>query len=545
MVETVDAVVIGAGPNGLVASAALADAGWDVLLLEAQDEIGGAVRSAQVWPDTVTDMFSAFYPLAAASPVISRLDLHHHGLQWVQAPHVIAHLADPQAQDCAVLHRQASDTAEALDKMAPGDGDAWLALCAQWQRLRDPLLEALFTPFPPVRSGAKLLYRAGVHDAMQLARMALTSVTRLTEELFAGEPARLLMAGNAMHADVPMDAPGSGLYGWLLAMLAQDVGFPVPRGGAGMLSQAMASRARSGGAVIEASQPVSEVVVQGGRAVGIRTAGGREVRARRAVLADVDAPRLFTDLVGLQHLPQRLRQDLKRFEWDLPTVKVNWLVQGGIPWRAREARSAGTVHIGTDMNGLSRWSSDLSFGRLPEQVFALLGQMTTADPTRSVAGTESAWAYTHLPRGHHSDGDADAVVARLEETLEQFAPGFGAQVSQRMVQRPGDLESADANLHHGAINGGTAQLHQQLVFRPATGLGRPETVIEDLYLAGASTHPGGGVHGACGWIAARAALGEHGRLGRVRRRASKGLMTQLYGASVTTPSPGKEHQPLS
>jgi phytoene dehydrogenase-like protein len=538
MVETVDAVVIGAGPNGLVASTALADAGWDVLVLEAQDEIGGAVRSAELWPGATADLFSAFYPLAAASPVIRRLELDRHGLEWVQAPAVIAHLADPDADDCAVLHRDPGDTADALDKAAPGkgDGDAWLALFTQWQRLRDPLLEALFTPFPPVRSGARLLYRAGTHDAMQLARMAVTPVTRLTRELFSGEGPRLLMAGNAMHADVPMDAAGSGLYGWLLAMLAQDVGFPVPKGGAGNLAQAMANRARSSGTVIETGHPVTEVIVEGGRATGIRTAGGREVRARRAVLADVDAPRLFTELVGVQHLPARLSADLDRFEWDLPTVKLNWLVDGGIPWRAEAARQAGTVHFGTDMAGLQRWSGDLDEGRASDQVFALLGQMTTADPSRSPAGTESAWAYTHLPRERYGTDDADRVITQLEEAVERFAPGFGERVSGRTVQRPGDLEAADGNLHHGAINGGTAQLHQQLIFRPATGLGRSETVIEGLYLAGASAHPGGGVHGACGWIAATSALRANGRLGPVRRRANRALNAKLYGPLIPPPA---------
>src|SRR4051794_5097110 len=535
MVETVDAIVIGAGPNGLVASAALADAGWDVLTLEAQEHVGGAVRSAELWPSAVTDLFSAFYPLAAASPVIRRLELERHGLEWVQAPSVIAHLAHAQDEDCAVLHRQPDDTAAALDKHAPGDGEAWLKLFAQWNRLRDPLLAALFTPFPPVGSGARLLYRAGTHDAVRLARMAATPVTRLTQELFTGEAAALLFAGNAMHADVPMDGAGSGLYGWLLAMLAQDVGFPVPRGGAGMLAEALAGRGRSAGARIETGQPVTDVLVRGGRAVGVRTAGGREVQARRAVLADVDAPRLFTELVGLDHLPAALCDDLNRFEWDLPTVKLNWLLDGGIPWRAEAARSAGTVHVGTDMQGLARWSSDLACGREPDQVFALLGQMTTADPTRSPSGTESAWAYTHLPRGRFAGADADRVIDRLEQTLEEFAPGFRERITQRMVQRPGDLEASDANLQHGAINGGTAQLHQQLIFRPATGLGRSETVIDGLYLAGASAHPGGGVHGACGWIAARSALAANGRLGPIRRRTSRALMTRLYGSLAVGP----------
>jgi phytoene dehydrogenase-like protein len=529
MAETVDAVVIGAGPNGLVATSALADAGWDVLLLEAQDEIGGAVRSAELWPGTVTDLFSAFHPLAAASPAISRMGLEQHGLEWVQAPSVIAHLADPLAQECIVLQRDPADTAAALDRDAAGDGQAWLELFGQWQRLREPLLDALFTPFPPVRPMARLARRAGARDLVRLARLAVTPVTRLGPELFNGSAGRLLLAGNAMHADVPMDAPGSGVFGWLLTMLAQDVGFPVPRGGAGMLTRAMASRARAAGAGIETGQRVVDVIVRDGRAVGVRTAGGREIRARRAVLADVDAPRLFNDLVGTEHLPGRMRTDLARFEWDLPTVKLNWLIEGGIPWRAEAAGRAGTVHVGTDLPGLARWSSDLAAGREPEQVFALLGQMTTADPRRSATATESAWAYTHLPRDGHGPAQAERAATRVEQMLEQFAPGFTERVRERMVQSPDDLEAADANLRHGAINGGTAQLHQQLIFRPVTGLGRAETVIEGLYLAGASAHPGGGVHGACGWIAAVTALRANGRLGPVRTRASRALMTGLYG----------------
>lgn len=529
MTETVDAVVIGAGPNGLVAAAALADAGWDVLLLEAQDEIGGAVRSAELWPGATADLFSAFYPLAAASPVIRRLELERHGLEWVQAPAVMAHLADPNADHAAVLHRDPADTAAALDRAAPGDGEAWLTLFAQWQRLREPLLGALFTPFPPVRSGAQLVYRAGPREALQLARMAVTPMARLVRELFTGPDPGLLLAGNAMHADAPMDAAGSGVFGWLLTMLAQDVGFPVPKGGSGMLSRAMAGRARASGTVIETGQTVTEVIVRGGRAVGVRTAGGREIRVRRAVLADVDAPRLFRDLVGEAHLPSRLRDDLRRFEWDLPTVKLNWLVDGGIPWRAEGARTAGTVHVGTDLAGLSEWSSALAGGREPAEVFALVGQMTTADPTRSAPGTESAWAYTHLPRDEHDPLAADRLIKQVEEMIERFAPGFTDRVTGRMVQRPSDLEAADGNLHFGAINAGTAQLHQQLIFRPATGLGRSETVIDRLYLAGASAHPGGGVHGACGWIAARSALSADGRFGAVHRRTTRTLFKTLYG----------------
>lgn len=539
MTEVVDAVVVGAGHNGLVAASVLADAGWDVLVLEAADEVGGAVRSARPWPehpDAVVDLFSAFYPLAKASPVLARLELEQHGLEWVTPPRVLAHVAHPDADEAPVVHLDPAATAAAFDAAHPGDGQTWLDLLAQWRALREDMLWALFTAFPPVAPLGRLLAKAGVGDGLRLARTAVLPVTRLGEELFGGSGPRRILAGNAMHADVPMIAPGSGLFGWLLSMLAQDVGYPVPRGGAGELAGALARRAQAGGARIDTGEGVERVLVGGGRAMGVRTASGRLVRARRAVLADVAAPTLFTDLVGEDHLPARFRSDLRRFEWDLPTVKLNWLVDGGVGWRAESARTAGTVHVGTGVDGLCRWSAALASGSHPEETFALFGQMTTADPSRSPSGTESAWAYTHLPRGA-TRADADRLVERVESTMEAFAPGFSGRVVERLVQLPGDLQSADENLVDGAINGGTAQLHQQLVFRPASGIGRPETVVDGLYLAGASAHPGGGVHGACGWIAARAALRAHRPvLGAVQRAAVRGAQALVYRGGDDAPS---------
>jgi phytoene dehydrogenase-like protein len=236
------------------------------------------------------------------------------------------------------------------------------------------------------------------------------------------------------------------------------------------------------------------------------------------VLADVPAPVLYCDLVRAEQLPARLVHDVSRFDWDDATLKVNWALREPIPWTAPEARGAGTVHLGVDNDGLVDVAADLSVGRMPRTPFLLLGQMTTADPTRSPAGTESVWAYTHLPR--HLAGDDDGVhrqAERMQEAVEAVAPGFGATVIGRQVQRPLDLEAADASLSKGALNAGTAALHQQLVLRPTRGLGRPETPVAGLYLASASAHPGGGVHGACGWNAAVSALRQRGPLGPVRR----------------------------
>ncbi len=532
-----DAVVIGAGPNGLVAANLLADAGWDVLVLEGQPTPGGAVRSAEVAaPGFVTDLFSAFYPLGLASPVLRDLQLEQHGLVWRHAPQVLAHpLDDGRA---AVLSRDLETTAASVEAFGAGDGDAWRGLAAEWDRLAPGLIGALFTPFPPVRAGLRLVRELGAADLLRFARFAMLSTRRHGLEEFSGEGGPLLLAGNALHTDLAPSASGSAIYGWLLAMLGQTVGFPVPEGGAGRLTDALVSRLRSKGGRLECDAPVTEVVVRGGRAVAVVTADGRTVDVTRAVLADVTAPQLFLGLVGADHLPPRMLSDLRRFQWDEATVKVDWALSGPVPWRSDAVHGAGTVHVGGSMDELVVYSQTLERGQVPAAPFVIVGQMTTSDPTRSPAGTESAWGYTHVParprgdalgelRGDWGSDDRQRFVERVEAQMERHAPGFRDLVVGRHVQFPSDLQSADANLAGGAVNGGTAGIHQQLFFRPVPGLGRPETPIAGLYLASSSAHPGGGVHGACGANAAKAALraGTTGRLalarhpGAQRRRA--------------------------
>lgn len=516
--DTVDAVVVGAGPNGLLAAIALAQAGWDVLVLEAQDEPGGAVKSAEVLaPGYVTDLFSAFYPLSAASPIIGGLHLEEHGLRWRHAPHVLAHVLPDDR--CAVLSRDVDETAASVESFAAGDGAAWREMFGQWKEIRDVVLDALFTPMPPVRPALRLLRELGVGGVLDLARFAALPVHRMGIERFSGEGARLLLAGNAMHGDVPPLAVGSGVFGWLLTMLGQDVGFPVPEGGAGQLTRALLSKLHAAGGEVRTGARVERVVVRDGRALGVVTADGRAVRARRGVLADVDAPTLLGTLVGDDLLPPRVVRRLRHFEWDHATVKLNWALSGPVPWTAEGARGAGTVHLGVDLNELVDVSTDMELGRPMRKPFVLFGQMATADPTRCPPGAETAWAYTHLPARHAEHPEkVDAVVRAVEDILERHAPGFHDLVVARGVQGPFDLQDADHNLATGAINGGTAKLHQQLVFRPIPSLGRPETVIDGLYLASASAHPGGGVHGAPGWNAARAALATTRLPAAARRR---------------------------
>jgi phytoene dehydrogenase-like protein len=242
-----------------------------------------------------------------------------------------------------------------------------------------------------------------------------------------------------------------------------------------------------------------------------------EVRVRRAVLADVSAPELYRTLLAETELPSRLAGDLGRFQWDPGTVKVDWALSAPIPWTASDARQAGTVHIADDIDELSQWAADLATHTIPSRPFLLVGQQSMADPTRQPSGAETAWAYTHVPRSTKRDAageisgrwdanDEEAMVERIEQRMEDRAPGFRRLILGRHVFTPQSLQAANANLNGGAINGGTSQLHQQLVFRPIPGSGRPGTFISGLYLASSSAHPGGGVHGSCGSNAARAAM---------------------------------------
>lgn len=507
-----DAIVIGAGPNGLVAANVLADAGWDVLVLEAEAEPGGAVRSGEITvPGFRHDLFSAFYPFAAISPPIIRLALEGYGLRWCRAPLVLGHVFDDGR--CAALSTDEEETATSVEGFGVGDGAAWRDLVAEWRRVQDPLIDALMSPFPPVWPATRLLATLRTpHAVMDFVRFTLLPVRRLAAERFRGEGAAMLLAGNTLHTDLGPESAIGGFFAWLLVMLGQTVGFPVPEGGAAELTNALVRRLESKGGRVHCSQRVNAVLVRQGKAVGVRTAYGSEITARRAVLADVAAPKLFLDLVGAEHVRSEFLSDLRHFEVDHGTVKVDWALSAPIPWTDADARRAGTLHVGGGMDHLTEFSAHLAMGKVPPRPFMLMGQMSRADTTRSPAGTETVWAYSHVPAATDAEASqwdepkTNSFVAGMEEEIERRAPGFGALVLGRHVFTPPDLERADANLIGGSVNGGTAQIHQQLVFRPTPGRAGPHTPVGDLYLASASAHPGGGVHGACGANAAAAAL---------------------------------------
>jgi phytoene dehydrogenase-like protein len=527
-----DAVVIGAGPNGLVAANVLAEAGWEVIVLEEAAEPGGAVRSAElIEPGFVHDAFSAFYPFAAASPHIERLELERWGVRWIRGR---IPLADPDLDGrCALVSLDIDETAASLEAFASGDGDAWRSLYGLWQRVSKGALGAFFSPFPPVRAGLRLLRDLPPPELARFARFSLLPVRRMAQETFAGDGGARLLAGNALHADVSPEETLSGIFGWVLCSLAQQHGFPIVEGGAGNLARAMARRLESLGGTVLCGQRATRIECRGDTATAVLTEEGRW-SATRAVIADVGPPQLYAELLGDQDLPARLRRDLDRFTYDSATVKVDWTLDGPIPWAATAARRAGTVHLTDGLDALSHYSVALKCDQLPARPYLVMGQYAGLDPSRAPAGKETAWAYTHVPQRVRADAagelsgtwdehETELFADRVEEQVEAHAPGFRSLIRGRHVFTPRTLERANRNLVGGAVNGGSAQLFQQLLFRPVPNLGRPETAVARLYLGSASIHPGGGVHGGPGANAASAALADSARLhpnlvGRLSRR---------------------------
>jgi phytoene dehydrogenase-like protein len=385
----------------------------------------------------------------------------------------------------------------------------------------------LLTPLPPLRPAAGLLRTLGPRGLVEFARFALLPARRMTEEKFDGDGGAWLIAGNALHADLTPDSAGGGLFGWLLCGLGQSHGYPVAEGGAGNITAALVRRLRDHGGELHLETPIERIEVTSGRATAALAADGRRFAARRAILADCGAPALFQKMLPEDTVPARVREAMDGYQYDNSTFKVNWSLERPIPWQSEPARRASTVHVVDGMGGLTRASSQLAEREIPDHPFLVLGQYSMVDPSRHPEGKESAWAYTHVPQrtardaadelsGDWAGEDADRFADRIEQQVERLAPGFRSLIRRRHVQSPLDLEANNRNLVGGAINGGTAQLYNEAIFRPYPGLGRPRTPVPGLYLASSSAHPGGGLHGGCGGNAAISAL----RNDRLRRRFS-------------------------
>ena len=523
-----DAVVIGAGPNGLVAANLLADRGWDVVVVEQQRTPGGGVRSSElIEPGYENDHCSAFYPLTVVSPAMKQLRLEEFGLRWLRNDVAIAHPA--RGGSCPAIQRTVEETGASLG----ADAAAWRDLHAEWGSIASDVIGLLLgAAFPPVRPAARLVTRRGRPGLLDLAHLAVSPVRTLGQERFATEPSRRLLAGLALHADLPPEATPSGFFGWLLAGLAQDYGFPVPEGGAQRITDALVARLTSRGGCVHTGVGATRIVVEDGTAKAVVLADGTELPARRAVLADVDAPQLYLRLLAEDDVPPVVRRRISAFTWDNATFKIDWNLDGPIPWVADNARRAGTVHVAESVDELTRTAAALATGRIPAAPFLVMGQQAGTDPSRQPPGKETAWAYTHVPqhvRGDDGDSglsglwdaaECNQFADKLECRVEELAPGFRRLIRGRHITSPAGFTESNRSMLGGALNLGTAQLHQQLVFRPMPGLGRSETTVRKLFLASGSAHPGGGVHGACGANAARAAV-MHDHVARLRSFVSK------------------------
>jgi phytoene dehydrogenase-like protein len=495
-----DALVIGSGPNGLAAAIRLAEAGRSVLVLEAADGFGGAVRTEELTlPGFRHDTFSSVYPAAAASPVWARMPLAGHGLEWV---HPAAASAHPLPQgEAAVLYRDLEATAASLDALRPGDGAAWAEFARPFLNAFPAVRDTMLTGFPPLGGPLKLLARTGPVHLLRFARLLPGSAVGLARRLFAHPGSRAWLYSAALHGDTPPDGAGSAVAAFYLNLLGHAVGWPSPRGGAQRLTDALVAYLRSRGGELRAGAPVERILSAGGRVTGVALAGG-ETLAAPLVIATV-MPGALVRMAG-DALSGWYRAGLRRYALGAGTMKLDWALDGPIPWENEAVRGAGTVHVsGLEPEFLATIAAQAD--GLPERPFLLLGQQSVADPERAPAGKHTAWAYTHGPAGADWSGHAE----RMEAQVERYAPGFRDRILARHVLDPADLEARNANVVGGDVGGGSYRL-RQVVFRPVPKLSPYAAPLSGLYLGGASTFPGGAVHGVPGDAAARAALRRSG-----------------------------------
>jgi phytoene dehydrogenase-like protein len=497
-----DAIVIGAGPNGLVAAATLARHGWRVLLLEAKHRPGGALYSEEATlPGYLHDVGAAFFSFAEHSPALRSLDLPGAGLEWRHARRDSAHPAPDGT--CATISRDLDATITSFGV----DGPAWQRLARWQQAMGDRLVGALVAPLP----GFGPAWRLGPRHLVRLSLAGLCSTAGLSCRLFRTEAARRVLPGLAMHVDLgPDDLAGAGLA-LVLALLAASTGFRVPAGGARAITQALVRRFEEAGGTLRLNTHADRIVVRQDRAVAVRTSQGDEIPAARAILADVGAPALYLRMLSDREVPSWVRQAMRRFRYGWGTFKMDWALAGPVPWSAAEAREAAVVHAGDSLADLRAFTREVRAGQLPSNPYLVIGQQSLADPSRAPAGGQTLWAYSHVPScveggwPQHREAFADRIEARLEG----LAPGFRGLIRGRAIHSPADLEAMDENLVGGDLGGGSACFTQQLFFRPVFPFFRYRTPVRGLYLASASAHPGAGVHGACGFNAARAALRDH------------------------------------
>ncbi len=467
-----DAIVVGGGPNGLAAAIVLARAGRGVRLLEARDNVGGGCRSAELTlPGVIHDVCSAIHPLGRSSPLFRELDLGRHGLEWIEPPIQIAHpLDDGRA---ALVYRDVEATVATFED--PGDAriyERWMRPMADdW----DLIVRSLLGPLPvgavrhPVALG-----RFGLPALLPIAALA---------RRFRSPAARALLAGCGAHSFLPLSAPMTSGLGLALLVSAHAVGWPIPRGGAGRIVEALASVLREAGGSIETDARVERL---------------SELPAHRAALLDLTPRQVLS--VARDRLGGAYAAQLRRYRYGPGAFKLDLALDGPIPWRDARLGEAGTVHLGGRYEEVAASERAVARGRVHERPFVLVAQPTQFDPSRAPDGKHVVWAYCHVPNGWEGDA-SDRILGQIE----RFAPGFRDRILAQHVLRPADLEAYNANYIGGDINGGL-QHWAQFFTRPAVRWDPYSTPDPGIFICSSSTPPGGGVHGLCGMHAARSAL---------------------------------------
>ncbi len=464
-----DAVVVGAGPNGLAAAIELARNGWSVCLFEAAQTIGGGARSAELTlPGVSHDVCAAVFPLGAASPFFNELPLASYGVEWLAPPISLAHPFDDGT--AALLHRSIERTCDALG----GDGRAWARLFSPFVNHADQLLPEILAPLHLPRSPL---------ITARFSVKALQSASGLADRHFSGVNARGLFAGIAGHSGMRLDRSPTAAFGLLLAIAGHRVGWPFVKGGAQKLTDALGAYFQSlGGQIV----------------TGARISSLKELPAARAVICDV-TPRQLTAIAG-DELPRSYQRQLHRFRHGNGVFKVDWALRQPIPWKMADCRRAGTLHLGGSFEEIAAGEAIVVNGGHPEHPFVILAQQSVVDETRAPEGIHTVWAYCHVPNGSTVD-----MTDRIAAQIERFAPGFRDCIIAEHKTSTAQLESYNANYIGGDISGGLQNIGQ-IIARPAWRWIPCSTPLRNLYICSSSTPPGGGVHGMCGYHAARAVL---------------------------------------